>query len=90
MLGDVPVTLLDNLGAVALVVLFGIAIGRGWIVTAREHANVIHDRNEWRTESRLKDAQLAEKDRQLAALSEVGRTIEQVMGALQEKDRGNK
>ena len=86
MLGDIPVALLDNLGAVALVVLFGIAIGRGWVVTAREHANVLHDRNEWRAESRIKDSQIAEKDKQIRMLNdEVGRTVIQVMHALQQQ-----
>lgn len=89
MFDGVPLSYLDSLSSVALVILFGIAVGRGWIVTAREHANTIHDRDEWRSESRLKDSQIAEKDRQLAALAEVGRTIEHVMGALQDQDRGN-
>jgi hypothetical protein len=42
-----------------------------------------HDRNEWRAESRIKDAQIAEKDGQLRHMGEVGRSVESILGALQ-------
>lgn len=49
-----------------------------------------HEAQEWRTEGRIKDQQLqvkdeqlAEKDVQLRHMSEVGRTVETVMGAVQ-------
>jgi hypothetical protein len=58
---------------------------------ARELERVDHDRQQWRTESRIKDAQLAEKDTQLAerskqidALSQIGGTVEQAMIAVRE------
>ncbi len=89
MIDGVPAGVLDNISSVALVVLFALALGTGRVFTKRQYDEVVHDRNEWRTESRLKDAQIAEKDRQLSALSEVGRTIEHVMGSLQDQDRGN-
>lgn len=41
-----------------------------------------HEANEWRTESRIKDQQLLEKDIQLRHLEEVGRSMEQVLRAL--------
>lgn len=52
--------------------------------------DVIHDRNEWRSESRIKDsqiagkdAQLAEKDRQLEYMAEVGETMKAVLTSVQ-------
>lgn len=50
----------------------------------REMEAVKHDRNEWRTESRIKDAQLSEQATQLRHLGEVGRTVEHAMSALQQ------
>lgn len=58
---------------------------------AREVDRVDHDRQEWRTESRIKDAQLAEKDiqigerdKQLSAMESLGRTVESVMTAVRQ------
>lgn len=62
---------------------FVLAIMRGALVPRSTHDDVIHDRNEWRAESRIKDAQLTEKDVQLRHLGEVGRTIEQLLGSAQ-------
>jgi len=72
----------SSVGVVGLCVLFVLALGRGWIVTRREANDIRHDRDEWRTESRLKDAQLAEKDKQLSHMGEVGRTVDRVMRSL--------
>ena len=44
-----------------------------------------HDGNEWRTESRIKDQQLLERDIQLRHMEELGRNFEQLMHALQER-----
>ena len=72
----------SSVGVVGLCVLFVLALGRGWIVTRREANDIRHDRDEWRAESRLKDAQLAEKDKQLGHMGEVGRTVDHVMRSL--------
>lgn len=55
----------------------------------REIDRINHDRQEWRTESRLKDAQIAEqhsqaaeKDKQLSAVGEIGRTLDSVLTAI--------
>lgn len=58
-------------------------IARGQLIPRRTHEDTIHDRDEWRAESRIKDAQLAEKDGQLRELSEVGRAVNAVMRAIQ-------
>jgi hypothetical protein len=54
-----------------------------------------HDRQEWRTESRIKDAQMAEKDaqlaeqaKQLAAVAEIGRTLDSVLTAIRPESTG--
>lgn len=49
--------------------------------------DVIHDRDEWRSESRLKDAQIAEKDTQLRALSEVGELSKSILLAVRNAQR---
>lgn len=60
-------------------------------ITAKnaEIDRINHDRMEWRTESRIKDAQFAEKDaqlaeqaKQLAAVSTLGRTVEAILTAI--------
>jgi len=58
---------------------------------AREIERVEHDRQEWRTESRIKDAQAVEKDtqirelqKQISAFEPLAGTVEQVMLAVHE------
>lgn len=84
MIDGIPIDI-ERLGVVGLCVLIVVAIARGWLVTSRELANVVHDRDEWRAESRLKDQQLAVKDEQLGHLAEVGRTVEQLARGLQQE-----
>lgn len=83
---------------------------RGDIVSRRQHEREIrqkdeeierqvHEKNEWRTEGRIKDQQihvkdeqLKERDRQIQAVSSVGRSVEAVMSAVQQlaRDRQDK
>lgn len=67
----------------AIVALFVLAILRGALVPRSTLLDMIHDRDEWRAESRIKDAQIAVKDEQLGHLGEVGRTVEQLLGGAQ-------
>jgi hypothetical protein len=67
----------------ALVAVFVVLIYRGALIPRRTYDDKVHDASEWRTESRLKDAQLAEKDKQLEELSEVARAVKAVMRAIQ-------
>lgn len=64
----------------AVVVIF---IMRGSLVPRRALDDVIHDRDEWRAESRIKDAQIAEKDGQLRHMGEVGELQKRILGAIQ-------
>lgn len=79
------IDLLDGVGVVGLVLLFALALATGRLFTRRQYDEVVHDRDEWRAESRLKDAQLAEKDTQLGHLAEVGKTVEQLARGLQQE-----
>ena len=90
MIEGVPVSVLNGVGVVGLVVIFGWLLATGRLVTSREVERIEtsarealekaeHDRDEWRAESRIKDAQIGvkdeqirERDRQISALSEVG------------------
>ena len=66
----------------ALIVLVVVLILRGDLVPRRTYEDKVHEANEWRTESRIKDSQLAEKDKQLSHMGEVGRTVDRVMRSL--------
>lgn len=67
----------------ALVAVFVVLIYRGALVPRRTYDDKVHDGNEWRAESRIKDAQIAEKDKQLRHLEEVGHSVNAVMRAIQ-------
>lgn len=82
MIGEVPVTLLDGIGVVGLVVLLGAGFATGRIFTKRQYDDVIHDRDEWRAESRLRDQEIAEKNEQLRHMAEVGGLMKQVLAAV--------
>ena len=58
------------------------AIVRGHLIPRQTHQDALHDRDEWRAESRIKDQQIREKDEQLALVSEVGRTVNDIMRAV--------
>jgi hypothetical protein len=58
------------------------SIIKGKVVPRTSLDDAIHDRDEWRAESRIKDAQIAEKDSQLRHLAEVGETQKSVLSAL--------
>lgn len=78
---------------------------RGDIVSRKQHEREIaqkdeeierqiHEKNEWRTEGRIKDQQihvkdeqLRERDKQIQAVSSVGRSVEAVMSAVQQLAR---
>jgi hypothetical protein len=66
-------------GGWTLFALAGWFVLTGRLVPGRFHREVVHDRNEWRAESRIKDAQIAEKDTQLRHMAEVGKTSEAVL-----------
>ena len=88
-LDGLPPGLFEGIGVVGIVLLVFWLLWSGRLVTKRELDGVEHDRNEWRTESRIKDQQIQDqadqittKDAQLAHLAEVGRTVEAIMRAL--------
>ena len=58
------------------------AIVRGHLIPRGTHDDVIHDRDEWRAESRIKDAQIDEKDGQLRHMAEVGKLTEAILTAV--------
>lgn len=91
----VPAAVLNGIGVVGVIVVGGWMLATGRLYTRGQVDDVKHDRDEWRAESRLKDAQIAEKDQQLAEkdkqlsyLGEVGETAKAVLSALQKMARG--
>lgn len=79
---QIPPGLLNGIGVVAVVLLVGWLVWSGRLVPRRTYEDVLHDRDEWRAESRIKDAQLAEKDTQLGHMGEVGRIVEAAMSSI--------
>ncbi|KRB73086.1 hypothetical protein ASE01_20130 [Nocardioides sp. Root190] len=83
MLDNVPWQALTGAGAGWALAGFAVwAIITGRLVPRTTHEEVIHDRNEWRAESRIKDQQLLEKDIQLRHMGEVGQTVNTIMRSL--------
>lgn len=72
----------DTLAPSAIAGLCVLLILTGRLVPRRTHDDALHDRDEWRAESRLKDAQIVEKDKQLTHMGEVGRNVLAIMQAL--------
>lgn len=66
-----------------LTAVYTLAVIRGRLAPRNAIDDVIHDRDEWRAESRIKDAQIAEKDTQLRYMSEVGEMQKMVLSAVQ-------
>ena len=57
----IPVaSLLDGVGVVGIIVLVGLGFASGRLYTKRQYDDVIHDRDEWRAEGRLKDQLITE------------------------------
>ncbi len=79
----IPWTLVGGGATWGLVSLFVWLIYTGRLVPRSTLEDAHHDATEWRTESRIKDAQLAEKDRQLTHMTEVGRTVDSIMRSIQ-------
>jgi len=67
--------------------LFVWLVYNGRLVPRSTHDDALHDRDEWRTESRLKDAQIHEKDDQLRHLAEVGELVKAVLLAVRNAQR---
>ena len=98
MLDGLPVDQFGIGSGWAIVCVFVLLIALGRLVPKNTHDRELklaneateraqHEANEWRTESRIKDQQLLEKDIQLKHMAEVGKTVETVMGSLQSLQR---
>lgn len=68
-----------------LTAAFVYAVLSGKLVPRSSLDDARHDGQEWRAESRIKDAQIAEKDTQLSHMKELGHLMRSVMNALQNK-----
>lgn len=86
MIDGIPLSVLTPSALLGIGVLL---ILTGKLIPRRTYDDKVHEADEWRTESRIKDQQLAErdlqlreKDLQLRHLSEVGKTVDQIMRAI--------
>lgn len=80
--GGVPINV-DGISTVGLVVLFGLALARGWLFTKRQYDEVVHDRGEWRTAHRISEAARLEMLEHQRASAEAAATTNQLMRGLQ-------
>ena len=71
----------------ALVVFVLVLFFRGKIWTDAAYQQKVHEANEWRTESRIKDQQIREQEIQLGHLSEVGKTVDAIMRSIHRNAR---
>lgn len=92
MIDGLPVSLLDGVGVVGVVVFVGWLIMTGRWVPRRTYEDQVDRANQWMAECRikdqqiaLKDEQLSEKDKQLGHMAEVGRTTQAIMSAIQKR-----
>lgn len=82
-LDGISVELLQGIGVVGLVVLFWLMLATGRLFTRRQYDDVIHDRDEWRTEARLKDQAVSElSDQNRAMLNAFGPTLTDFLHSL--------
>ena len=88
-LTEIPAGLYQGIGVVGVVLLVFWLLWSGRLVTKRELDNIAHDRDEWRTESRIKDQQIQVKDEQLSHLAEVGRTVDSIVRAIKRGTEGS-
>jgi hypothetical protein len=65
-----------------LVVGVIVAFFRGKIWTDAAYQEKVHEANEWRTESRIKDQQIAELQTQNRHVREVGKTVNAIMRSI--------
>lgn len=72
-------------GGWVLTAAFVYAILSGRLVPRSTLEDEQHEKAEWRTEGRIKDQQIAEKDVQLRHMAEVGKTVEQLAHGLQQR-----
>lgn len=79
----IPIGFIDGLGVVGVVVLVGLGLATGRLFTKRQYDEAVHDRDEWRAESRIKDQQIAEKDTQIRHMSEGFGLLGNVTSAIQ-------
>lgn len=73
----------------AIVTLYTVAILRGRIVPRKTHEDTIHESQEWRTESRIKDQQIAElTDQNSKMLNAFGPTLTDFLRGLRRAGLG--
>lgn len=76
--------LLDGIGVVSAVVLFALGLATSRLFTRRQYDEVIHDRDEWRTESRIKDQRINELvEQNNILLRDIAPAMTSFMAALQ-------
>lgn len=94
MIEGIPAGAFAQFGPGGLVALFVILVAVGRLVPRRTYDDKVHEANEWRTESRIKDEQIAKKDEQIAEqnkqlghLEQVGHIVAQLVHGIEAQAR---
>lgn len=75
----------------ALCGLFVLLVFTGLLIPKRTHDDVVHDRNEWRAESRVKDQQITElTDQNVKMLNAFGPTLTDFLSGLRRAGIGTR
>lgn len=79
LLEGVPI---GDIGLGGLVVMFVLAILRGWLIPQATHDRMLADRDQWREAAQKNSATIAEQTRQITELMEASRTALHVAESL--------
>lgn len=79
LLEGVPI---GDIGLGGLVVMFVLAILRGWLIPQATHDRMLADRDQWREAAQKNSATIAEQTKQITELMEAGRTALHVAESL--------
>lgn len=102
MIDGIPTGIINGIGVVGLIVLFGLLLATSRLYTRgqvqemvkgheREVSGLEHDKNEWRTEARLKDQTIAELNQQnQAMLNAFGPTLTDFLQSLRRAGVGTR
>lgn len=82
---------LEVLGPAALCGVFVLLVFTGQLIPRKTHDEAVHDRNEWRAESRIKDQQIAElTDQNVKMLNAFGPTLADFLQGLRRAGVGTR
>jgi hypothetical protein len=86
----IPVGLVNGVGVVAVVLIFGYGLWRalatGALITRREADDIAHDRDEWRAAHRISEtARVEEREHNAALIEDVAKPVREFLLAARQR-----